>query len=57
LDDSCKGHSQGLCQLADRGWSQGESFHHAAPALVCERLEGPIQVDRLVKHVLEYKDL
>ncbi len=54
LDDSGKGHRQGLCQFADRGGSQGESFHHGAPALVGQRLEGPIQVDRLVKHVLEY---
>ena len=54
LDDRGKGHRQGLCQFADRGRSQCQSFNHAAPALVSQCLEGPIQVDPLVKHSLEY---
>ena len=53
LDDHCEGHRQRLGQFTDRGGSRRESFHHAAPALVGQRLEGPIQVDRLVKHLLE----
>ena len=54
LDDGRQGHCQGFCQFTDRGGSRGEPFHHGAPALVGQRLKGPIQVDRLVKHVLEY---
>ena len=54
LDHSRKGHGEGLCQFSDRGGSQGESFHHVAPALVGQRLKGPIKVDRLVKHLLEH---
>src|ERR1039458_2916928 len=57
LEDSGKGHGQGFCQFTDRSGPQGEAFHHAAPALVGQRLEGPIQVDGLVKHVLEYRPL
>jgi hypothetical protein len=57
LNDRGKGHRQRLCQFADRSRSRRQSFHHAAPAFVSQRLERSIQVDCLLKHVLEYMSM
>jgi len=54
LDHGRQGHGQRTRQLAHRSGSKGEPFNHGPPAAISQRLEGPIEVDRLVKHVLEY---
>ena len=56
LDDRSKGHGQGRGQFAHCGRPERESIQHAPPALVSQRTVRPIQVDRLVKHVLEYME-
>ena len=54
LDDSGEGHVERPSELADRGRSADEPLHHDAPGRVGERLEGEIEGQRLVKHLLKY---
>ncbi len=54
LDHGGQGHGQGTRQLTHGCGAQGQALHHGTPAAVGQGLEGPIEVDRLVKHVLEY---
>ena len=55
LDHGRQGHGQRTRQFAHGSGAQGEALHHGTPAAISQRLEGPIEVDRLVKHVLDYK--
>ena len=53
LDDAGERHVEWSGELADRGRSAAQAFHHRPPAGIGERLEHPVERGALVKHVLE----
>jgi hypothetical protein len=55
LDHGRQGHGERTRQFAYGSRAQGEAFHHGSPAAISQRVEGPIEVDRLVKYVLEFR--
>jgi hypothetical protein len=51
LDHGRQGHGERTRQFAYGSRAQGEAFHHGSPAAISQRVEGPIEVDRLVKYL------